>query len=600
MDKKRVSFIFRIKIAGEAGDGIMTAGDLLMMAAARQGYETSVAKSFPSNIRGGYAQSLVTISDHPVVSPLGDPDILFALSEDAFMYDTAQLCAPILILVESTALKPGACRDRRQQLHAGNHQLFAIPVRQFARETAGSCTIRSTVALGILCKHLGIRKNILDDVLIERFSRKGEETMELNRIALESGLLWAQQHLTGVRDCTLFEPVRPRPDRRLVLDGNQAVALGALHAGCSFYTSYPITPATAIGETLACELPSHGGFAYQAEDEIAALGAAIGASFCGAKAMTATSGPGLSLMQEFIGYASMVELPVVIVDVQRAGPSTGMPTKHSQDDLLAAVFGGHGESQRIVIAPAGVADCFHAAVDAFNNAERYQCPVLLLSDSTLAMTRSTIERQALGNPPVVNRSVHTPGNGPLPYHRYSGVNSAPGPIAVPGISSVTYRATGVEHTENSTPVAKPEERTAQMQRRHRKLLAIEHEFNGAVISEGDPDDGRPFDIGICAWGLTASITREAVAALQSQGYRITAIYPRLLFPVCTEAVNRWARQCSRQVVVEANFNGQYHLLLKMHTDARPHPFTVSRGEPFTPAEIEGGIKAFLEQENGRS
>ena len=584
----------RCKISGEAGDGIMTAGELMMRTAARQGFETSVAKSFPSNIRGGYAQSLITISDAPIISPLGECAILFTLSSDAFLLDTADLQPDTLVLAEATLLTDPECLKREQQLLDNGITVYSVPVKQLARETAGSCTLRSTVATGIVAMLTGISKKLLGSSLTERFSSKSSDVIELNRMALESGLLWAHQHLSDSSQFRLAAvPPQTQPDNRLILDGNLAMALGALQAGCTFYASYPITPATPIGNTLARELPDRGGFAYQAEDEIAALGTVIGASFCGARAMTATSGPGLSLMQEFIGYASMVELPVVIVDVQRAGPSTGMPTKHSQDDLHAAIFGGHGEGQRIVIAPQSVEECFGATVTAFNCAERYQCPVILLSDSTLGMTGTTIARTALENHPVVNRSILPDGAAATDYRRYRQEPSGEMLMAIPGVSPVAYRATGVEHGEDSTPVTTPAGRTARMRQRHGKTASIEQEFPEPVFHDDEQSGDEAIDIAVCSWGLTASVCREAVASLRRQGIRVCAIYPRLLFPVCTAAINRWARRCATQVVIEANHTGQYGLLLRMFTDARPFSVTQASGEPFLPGVIERRLKEFL-------
>ncbi|MBN1577174.1 MAG: 2-oxoacid:acceptor oxidoreductase subunit alpha [Chitinispirillaceae bacterium] len=576
----------------------MSAGDILMKASAHEGFDATVVKSFPSNIRGGYSQSLVTIAEKPAVSPIGDCAILFALSSNAFLLDTLHLTPRTLILVETTAHADGQGRDRFKQLSAAGQTIFSVPVLQLARETAGSSAIRSTVALGILGELLGMGGDQLRAAVAWRFREKGTGLIELNRIALDAGILWARQHIDKKYWLTVPRR-RARTDRedRFMLEGNQAVALGAIAAGCTFYTSYPITPATGVGETLSRLMTAHGGVAYQAEDEIAALGAAIGASFAGVKTMTATSGPGLSLMQEFLGYASMVELPVVVVDVQRAGPSTGMPTKHSQDDLFAAIFGGHGEGQRIVIAPATVEECFSATVTAFNCAEHYQCPVIVLSDSTLGMMKRVIAKSALESPVIINRDIFTGSDDtPTPWLRYRLTDSGTNPLTIPGVSSVTYRATGIEHNEDSTPATTPFERCAQMEKRFRKLRRIEMEMDNPVLWDLEPADTVPLDACLCSWGLTASITREAIASLRGEGFRIAAVYPRLLFPVCTEAFNRWADLCTLQIVVEANFTGQFCALLRMSTRARPHPLTVSRGEPFTPPEIAAGIRSIINKE----
>ncbi|MBN1306751.1 MAG: 2-oxoacid:acceptor oxidoreductase subunit alpha [Chitinispirillaceae bacterium] len=587
------SFICRIAISGEAGDGIMSAGDILMKAAAREGFDVAVAKSFPSNIRGGYSRSLVTIAEKPVVSPIGDCAVICALSSNAFLRDTPCLSPRTLVLVETNAHADGVCRDRFDRLIAAGLTVFSVPVLRLARETAGNSVVKSTVALGILGGLLALGSASLRSATAERFGEKGAELIELNRIALDAGFRWVRRHID--RKHRLPVPARRAGyarKERFVLEGNQAVALGAIAAGCTFFASYPITPATAVGEALSHLMPACGGIAYQAEDEIAALGAAIGASFTGAKAMTATSGPGLSLMQEFLGYASMAELPVVVVDVQRAGPSTGMPTNHGQEDLLAAIFGSHGETQRIVIAPATVEECFSATVTAFNCAERYQCPVIVLSDGTLGMTGKTVAKSALKSPRVVNRKVFI-GKDDKRWLRYRLTDSGISPLTIPGLSSVTYRATGIEHNEDATPAATPSERCAQNAKRCNKLRHIETEFDNPVLWDLEPANDAPLDAGICAWGLTALIAREAVVSLRKEGFRIAAVYPRLLFPVCIEAFNRWADLCELQIVVEANVTGQFCSLLRMNTRARPRSLTVSRGEPFTPSEITACIRSII-------
>lgn len=587
---------YRIKIAGEAGDGTITAGELLMTVAARQGFDASVTKSFPSNIRGGYTQTLVTIASQPICSPIDECDILLSISCDAFLLDTRHLGKKTIILAETSILSDSNCKKRCKQLTDLGHTVMSVPLIQFARETAGNSTLRSTVALGVIGEILNFHQKHFKKALSERFESKGSEMVALNHIALESGYFWAGKHLNGAH---IFHLTPPPADKRkrLILEGNQAIALGAISAGCRFFASYPITPATAIGDTLSRKLHHIGGFSYQAEDEIAALGAVIGASFNGCKAMTATSGPGLSLMQEFIGYASMVELPVVIVDVQRVGPSTGMPTKHSQDDLLAAVFGGHGEGQRIVIAPVNVEDCYHATVLAFNCSERYQCPTLLLSDSTQGLTKTVVYQDVLKNPRIVNRTIQHAKSGkratkPPPFLRYRLGEHCINPMTIPGTAAATYRATGVEHDEDSNPINTPMMRSRQMERRARKLAAIESQIEKPVIWDEESGEA-PCAIGVCAWGCTALATRHAVTTLRKEGIHICALYPRLLYPVCTEALHKWMRCCDRHIIIEANHTGQYCSLVKMSTPLRPHSLTFAHGEPITPSEIAEGIRKVL-------
>jgi len=592
----------RIKISGEAGDGIITTGDILMRAAARLGYYSTSVKTIPSNIRGGYSQSLVTISADEIVSPIDDCTILFSLSAEALLHDTKMPGRNIPVFVEADIAGNPDVADRLTDCADHGNRVVAVPVVQLARETAGNCLIRSTVVMGVLCRLLGLDRDVFATLLHDHFGSKGAEIDELNQIAFNSGYLWSQQHAGGLEPgigCQITPHTDDAVDR-VILDGNQAVALGALAAGCSFYASYPITPATSVGETLAGLLRKAGGFAYQAEDEIAALGAVIGASFGGAKGMTATSGPGLSLMQEFIGYASMVELPVVIVDVQRAGPSTGMPTKHSQDDLFAAVYGGHGEGPRIVIAPHSVADCYHATIDAFNAAEQYQCPVILLSDSSLSSTRSVVPADSLHPQLIVNRRARPENDVGLQgrFYRYAPIDEMmSGYLPMPGMGGVAYCATGIEHNDDSTPATAPDVRIAQMNRRMEKCATIEHAIKNSAFLD-IPDDEAQCDVGICSWGFTVCATRAVVEMLRQRGVSVAAIYPRLLYPLCSDALSRWIAHCRRHVVVEANYHGQYRTLIQSKFAVSVSSLTVFRGEPFSPAEIAEGVIRLLQMKDG--
>jgi len=592
----------RIKIAGEAGDGIITAGDVVMKTAARLGYYCTSVKTFPSNIRGGYAQSLVTIAATPILSPIGDCTILFSLGAEAFLADTADLSGAECVLVESASCTTSEVQKRREEVVAAGSSVCAVPVVQLARETAGNSVIRSTVAIGVIARLLGMERGVVAHVLHDHFTSKGSEMVDLNLIAFNSGYLWAQQHLS--------QPVRKLPlpvltnnnSTRVMLDGNQAVALGALRAGCAFYASYPITPATSIGEQLSRLFRKAGGFAYQAEDEIAALGSVVGASFSGVKAMTATSGPGLSLMQEFIGYASMVELPVVIVDVQRAGPSTGMPTKHSQDDVWAAVYGGHGEGPRVVVAPQSVTDCYFCTIDAFNAAEKYQCPVLLLSDSTLSSSREVIEKEKLGAVTLIDRISPSASDcsGVEPFRRYAPVGeTGTGCLPKPGVEGFTYCATGIEHNDDSTPAAFPDIRTRQMERRFAKMASIERQFVRSVVwDRDDAIDG--VDVCVCSWGFTVAATAEAVALLRAKGITVAALYPRLLYPLCTDALKKWTQLSTTRIIVEANYSGQYTSLVRAEFPVAIHTLTMYRGEPFSPREIVEGVLRIVDVHKGES
>jgi 2-oxoglutarate ferredoxin oxidoreductase subunit alpha len=376
-----------------------------------------------------------------------------------------------------------------------------------------------------------------------------------------------------------------------LLDGNELVAMGALAAGCTFFACYPITPSTGIGNLMTKALRENGGVAIQSEDEIAAIGAVIGASFGGAKGMTVTSGPGLSLMQEFVSYASMAELPAVVVDVQRAGPSTGSPSQFGQEDLFAAVFGAHGESSRIVLSPDSIIDCYYTTIDAFNCAERYQCPVIVLTDSFLGLTKLTVSDKQLEKCTVIHREMVFAGDTGHEYKRFdleNGISSVP----VPGVSPVSYRVTGLEHDEYGNPTEDLQMRSLQHKRRMRKTDSMEKQFPRLVQIDCITDE---VDIGVIAWGGTAVITKSVVEQLRSEGYRVAALYPRLLFPVCEKTIRDFMRLTSRIVIPESNDSGQYAKILRMYTDLRPHSILSVSGVPFTVEALFNEIKAYLKR-----
>ncbi len=573
----------KIKISGEAGDGILTTGDILMSAAARLGYYSSAFKSFPSTIRGGYSQSLVTISEEKIISPISQFDILFLSSPTAFEYDKPPLLNNVSLFIESSIVENPLFDSKIESWKQAGHRVQITHIDETSRSISSNNSIKSAVTLGYLSTLLAIPAELIRDLIIERFQKKGEKIVEKNLAAFQEALKRAGNEIKPT--CFALSPIESKKKKMIIVDGNEAVSLGALLSGAKFYASYPITPATSIGDTLANYFLQTGGFAYQAEDEIAAIGAVIGASFNGHKALIATSGPGLSLIQEFLGYASMVELPVVVIDVQRAGPSTGMSTKHSQDDLYAAVFGGHGEGQRIVIAPTGIQDCIFTTVEAFNLSERYQCPVVLLSDASMGMTKQTIDSPKPDSISKRERSVlrHHPKNGSFLRYKIGAnkINSIP----VPGISPVTYRITGLEHDEDSFPSANPVVRSRQFKRRSEKLLDIELDNPHLMEWDLESEEFYEADFSLIAWGFTASIARKAIASMRQQGIRVAALYPKLLFPVLTESINKLLQYSNLLYIPEANFSGQYSHIIRMYTDAKPHPVTISRGDPFTPEEI---------------
>ena len=366
-----------------------------------------------------------------------------------------------------------------------------------------------------------------------------------------------------------------------MLSGNEAIGLGALVAGCKAFFGYPITPASDIMEFLATELPRVGGTIMQVEDEIAALAMALGASYTGLKSMTATAGPGLSLMTELLGLAGMAELPVVVADVQRRGPSTGLPTKTEQGDLNLAVFGAHGEAPRIVIAPMNVEDCFYQTVTAFNLAERYQVPVLLLSDQSLAHRAECIPKPDLSKVRVLERLLQRDGGGSSPaYLRYRYTENGVSPMALPGTAGAAYVATGLEHSEAGRPKYDPVTHTKMTDKRFRKLSSAVVDFPPVEVL-GDPGA----ELGIVSWGSSLGAVHEAAERARAKGIKVLSFYPRVLYPLPNGYLIEQLSRVKRLIVPEINSQGQFANLIEQRYRGEVIRQNIYGGMPFRPGEI---------------
>ncbi len=418
-------------------------------------------------------------------------------------------------------------------------------------------------------------------------------------LALEVSKKYVTEQLTK-RDAYQLGAVEKAD--RVVLNGNQAVVAGALMAHCDFFAGYPITPASDIMEGLAKELPQIGGTFLQAEDEIAAMTSVLGASFGGARAMTATSGPGFALMSEAIGYASMAELPAVIVDAQRAGPSTGMPTKMEQSDLSFALHTGHGDTPRIVVAPADVADCYTLMVQAFNMAERYQVPVIFLTDQSLTARVESVDRSKFEPIESVRRVLHAAhngangassnGNGHVAsvveehdFARYAYTASGISPASSPGHGAMSYVATGLEHDVHGHPDYEPADHTAMMQKRFQKLATAADELPQPQ-RYGDDDA----TIGLIGWGSTEGTSQEGVDRARAKGYKVAALHPRVLSPLPDRAIQDFINSVKTVIVPECNYSGQLANLLGAKYGLKAIRVNKFGGIPFTAGEILQAIE----------
>ncbi len=588
---------FVIRIGGEAGEGVQSTGDLAVQVAARAGYYVLTSRIPPAEIKGGLYEYQIRLANEPLYSQGDELDILLAFNEEAYESGIRVLKADGLLIYDSAEFTPP---------EGDGYKRVALPLTDIAKTQLKFALGKNVVAVGAVGALFGLPIEFGQELLRERFGRKGDEIVNKNLAALQAGIDYVKEHIPGYEQYQLARSGDAKPDV-IVITGSQAVGLGTLASGCRHIFGYPITPASDVLEFLASELPKVGGVVIQAEDELAAMGMVIGAGYAGVKSMTPTSGPGVSLMIELLGLGMMAEIPLVLVDVQRAGPSTGMPTRHEQGDLYLAVFGGHGEVPRIVLACTSVADAFYQTVNAFNLAETYQMPVLFLSDTSLGTRSEAIPRPDLATLRVVNRRTLTGGtdtggitagqengNGDFYDFREEGGREAGGrykryaldtpngvnPMAIPGEAGGEYVATGLEHNEYGRVRYDDTTHRRMTEKRFSKLKAAVNDAPDAY-RYGDPEAS----VGIITWGSTAGTCTEAVDRLREQGVAVDLIAPRMLWPLPTHQLTPFIAGKRRVIVAEVNYQGQFADLLAARLPGDYERLNVYNGVPFTVAEI---------------
>jgi len=566
-----------IRLAAGTGEGIQVAGEILAVAAVRTGWDVFTFRTYPAEIRGGPSYFQLRLGRIPILSQGGDPDIMVVFDEDSYIAHLHHIKPGGLVIYDSDSMPkvkgvPGI-------------ELIGVPFSSLAGKV-GFPRARNMVALGALSAAFGIPMDKLEGSISERFGDRGEEIVGRNIAASRLGFSFVMD--LGKAPFYRVSPPGPKVEERILITGYQAIALGAYAAGCNFLAAYPITPATPIMEELSRLLLPSGGIVLQMEDEISAIGAAIGASYAGALAMTATSGPGFSLMTEMIGLASMAEIPLVIVDAQRAGPSTGMPTKTEQSDLNAAIYGGHGEAPRIVLAPGTIADCFYMTARAFYLAERYQMPVIIMADMAIIQRMTTVPAFRMDRIPVPERIRARPGS----TKRYAMTDSGISPMPIPGDRGLSYIATGLEHDEYGNPSYDPAMHEAMTSKRWRKLKgALDQLIPPVRYGILDPE------IGVIGWGSTEGAIKEGVDMAIDHGIKASSLHIKSLYPLHLNEIRRYITQPSLKAVIvpELNFTGQLADLIESKMGIAPIKLTKAQGLPFSPQEIFEEIKRVDEE-----
>ncbi|MEW5549149.1 2-oxoacid:acceptor oxidoreductase subunit alpha [Peribacillus frigoritolerans] len=577
------------KVGGQQGEGIESTGEIFCIALNRLGYYLYGYRHFSSRIKGGHTNNKIRVSTTETRAISDDLDILVAFDQETIDVNYKELHEGGIIIADAK-FKPVCPEDTKAEL-------YIVPFTEIAAEL-GTSLMKNMVAIGATCAVLGMEISVFNDVVDEIFGRKGEEIVKKNMDAITAGYK-AMEVLLGEK-LGAMELEKADGQKRMFMIGNDAIALGAVAGGCRFMAAYPITPASEIMEYLIKKLPQFGGTVIQTEDEIAAATMAIGANYGGVRAITASAGPGLSLKMEAIGLAGITETPIVIVDTQRGGPSTGLPTKQEQSDLMAMIYGTHGEIPKIVMAPSTVEEAFYDTAEAFNLAEEYQCPVIVLSDLQLSLGKQTVQPLDYGKVEIrrgklVDFEIEEPQNKSY-FKRYEVTEDGVSPRVVPGMKNGIHHVTGVEHDETGRPSETALNRKLQMDKRMRKLNNLTNTFQTPVYKNTPHEEA---DLLILGFNSTRGTIDEAIGRLETDGMKVNHAQIRLIHPFPADEVLSLVQSAKKVVVIENNATGQLANIIKMNVGHVNKIKSILKydGNPFLPHEIHTQCKEMFEYGN---
>jgi 2-oxoglutarate ferredoxin oxidoreductase subunit alpha len=571
-----------VGIGGAAGDGNAATGDTLAKVCARLGLHIYAYNSYQSIIRGGHVWLRMRIADQKVDCHGDHLDFMMALNQDTLNQHTAEVNSNGGIFYNSDKLQVA-----QDDLQAGV-VLYPFPVKDLSEKFGRNPVMQNTVLLGGLLWMLDLDFDVLEGMLRETFRRKGDKIVEANVGVAQAGYGYAREHYEK-RDIHW----QLSGKRRMVVSGNEIFGLGALAAGCKFYAAYPMTPASSILHWLVRYGPRHGMVVKQAEDEIAVMNMTVGAGHVGVRSMCGTSGGGFALMTEAIGLAGMTETPVVIISAQRGGPSTGLPTKSEQADLNQMFGASQGEYPRAIFAPVDVVDCYYSVVEAFNIAEKYQCPVTIASDLLLSEHRETADPEAYSFEVPIDRGELITNGAPESYKRYRITESGVSPRVVPGHEGTAYVAPSDEHDEQgiliSDEYTNPAMRKAMMEKRMRKM-------DGMLRDLPAPELWGPAeaDVTLVGWGSTQGVIREAISQLSDEGITANNLQIKYLVPFHAAEVEAILQGAKCKIAVEQNFTAQLARHIRAETGVKMDEKILKYdGEPLEPHHIVERVKEVL-------
>lgn len=543
---------FVVRFAGEGGQGVVTSAEGLAQVATQVGYHALTYATFPSQILGGPTWTQTRLAVAPVLSAGDDVDVLVAFNREAYDTHRGEVREGGVVVYNSGEF----------QLEE-DPQCFGMPFDELARST-GNARAANMVVIGALAHMVNMPQEYLEQFVVKRFTRGRDGDEEIIQSNIKALTLGREESARSGFVLGQLAPPQAPDWTQLLVKGNEALSLGALAAGLDFYVGYPISPATPILLFMERNLVGPGKFAYQVSSEIESITSVLGAGFAGKKAMTATAGPGLSLMSEGLGLGWMAEIPAVIVDVQRGGPATGLPTKTEQSDLMACMFPAHGDVRIPIIAVGSVEECFYGAIKAFNWAERYQGPVILMSEMALAERAQNIPKPDLSKIVAESRWAFQGSNG---YHRYQGYELSPMPI--PG-SPGAYVANGSEHDEVGDTTHLPSRHIQMTERRFSKLKLLEEDdYERENLEES---------VVVMPWGGSKGPAREAYNTMREQGLPIGWYYTMFLNPLPPRLLEELKRK-ELVIVPELNYQGQFAAILRS-LGVRAEAITQYTGLPF--------------------
>lgn len=565
------------KMGGQQGQGVESCGEILGKVLAQEGYSLFSQRLFASRIKGGHTTIALRIATKEIATIGEHVDCLVALDQETIDIHGKEVPEGGVIIADD-AFHP------KFEAHTGR-MFLALPITELAKKY-GSMQMKNIAALGMSAGVLGFPEEPFYGFIADRFAKKGDEIISKNKAIFKDGYDTAIAAMHGVELGKLATP--PKKDQ-LYLLGNEAAALGAISAGARFMASYPITPATEIMEYMIKVIHKIHGTVVQTEDELSSCMMAMGGGYAGVRAFTATSGPGLSLMAESISMAATAEIPVVIIDVMRAGPSTGMATKVEQSDIRYAIGSGHGDAEKIVLAAASIEDCYYITQEAFNLAEKFQTPVIVLSDLQFGMCKQSVpafdlHRVGIERGKLIREDLPELDTKKKEYfHRFEDVEDGISPRTIPGVKNGMFLSTGLEHNVFGKPAEGVGDRVMEMEKRHRKFAGVPEAITPFYVNHEDTE----CDLLLVGITSTGGAIDEACEALEAEGKKVNHLHLRLLSPFPTEALRPYIEGAKKVLIVEEDLTEQLRELFAIHFSSHDKLLSCLQydGTPFTASTI---------------